>query len=130
MTWEELEEVRKGKLHIEIIKDELRLIDDLLLPSKADSVGSSSSPSSPVEQHFRRKQELEEKLKREQQDLIDKMLKVERWLSTVKDNDIVLIVRNRFILGRSWNKVSRVIWGFADRTNAINRLKYYLSREV
>jgi len=129
MTWEELEEVRKGKLRIETIKDELRLIDGLLLPSKADRVGSSSGPSSPVEQHFRRKLALEEKLKREQQDLIDKMLKVERWLSTVKDNDIVLIIRLRFIMGHRWKFVARKVYGYADRTTPFYALKKYLSNE-
>ncbi len=129
MTWEELEEVRKGKLHIEIIKDELRLIDDLLLPSKADSVGSSSGPSSPVEQHFRRKQELEEKLEQERRELCEKMLKVERWLSTVKDKEIVQIVRLRFILGHRWKFVAKKVYGYADRTTPFYALKKYLSNE-
>lgn len=129
MTWEELEEVRKGKLRIEIIKDELRLIDDLLLPSKADSVGSSSGPSSPVEQHFRRKQELEEKLEQERRELCEKMLKVERWLSTVKDKEIVQIVRLRFILGHRWKFVAKKVYGYADRTTPFYALKKYLSNE-
>lgn len=129
MTWEELEDVRRGVEHIKIINEELRLIDEVLFPSKADGAGHSSSPSSPVEQHFRRKQALTEKLERERDQMQAKIDNVEQWLTTVERKDIVQIVRLRFLIGHRWKFVAKKIYGYADRTTPFYALKKYLSNE-
>lgn len=126
MTWEELEEVRRGVEHIKVINEELRLIDEVLFPSKADGAGHSSSPSSPVEQHFRRKQALTEKLERERDQMQAKIDNVERWLATVERKDIVQIVRLRFLVGHGWKFVARKVYGYADRMTPYMALKRYL----
>lgn len=129
MTLDELEEVRHAQKRIKLIQESIKELDHLLLPSKVGGT-HSTSPSSPVEQHFRQKEKLIERLENEQRSLLTQIDYVYTWMELVPNN-IKNIVTSRFILGNSWKKTARMCYRVGtDETVPYHALKSYLEKNA
>lgn len=127
MTIEKLDAVRHASRRIRMIQQSIKELDELTLPSKVGGV-HSSSPSSPVEQHFRQKERLLARLETEQAELLELIEEVYAWMDTIPIK-IANIVYARFILGNTWKKVARMCYdGYTNESVPCNALNNYLNK--
>lgn len=129
MTFEELDNVRYARKRVEVISKSIEELDNLLLPSKVGGV-HSSTPSSPVEQHFRQKERLIASLEREMKTMMDLIEYVQAWCETcpVKIRNIVYL---RYLQNKSWKYVARHLYGsFTEESVPYNVLKRYLTNNT
>ena len=54
---------------------------------------------------------------------------IEDWLETVEDPQIQAICRYRFILGKQWNEISRIVCGSLDESTSRSILRRYLNSQ-
>lgn len=90
------------------------------------SVSKSHSNSSPTENVALRLVKLKEKLNEKKESLLIDAEKAEEFLNTIDDSEIRLIIRKRFMEGKTWSKISEEL--IMDRTTPYYKLKNYLKR--
>lgn len=112
MTIETLEQHRKLISEIKSMDAVINaLYDTRKSPNGKDPGGHGSGPSAPTEQAVDSILELKEKQKRTRKEWERGVQEIETWLNTVTDADIRSIVRLRYVLGYSWKRTSREIYG-------------------
>lgn len=125
MTICELSKYHDTKLEIkqleEVIKD---LQNSVISSSKLTDAPRSHSIDSSTEQMALKLIKLKEKLEKKKTLLLDSLDELERFLDTVDDIKVRLIVRKRFIEGKSWQEIGQEI--YADRTTPYYKLQRYL----
>lgn len=127
MTIEEL-----SKYHN--IKDEIMQLEENIKELEITIIGSSKITgmplnntglnNNPTERIGIKLAHLKSKLIAKREKLIDEFNKIEDFLTTVEDSEIRIIIRKRFLEGKTWNIVSKEI--IADRSTPYYRLKKYL----
>ena len=85
---------------------------------------SKTNNSNPTERVAIKLTKLKTKLLDKKEKLIDEMIIIEDFLSTVEDNEIRIIIRKRFLDGKTWDVVGKEI--NSDRSTPYYRLKNYL----
>lgn len=120
------------------IKTEMKQLEDTIYELETTMIGSSkitgmplstlSGNSSPTERIGLKLAQLREKLVTKQEKLLDEAHKIEDFLNTVDDEEIRIIVRERFLNGKTWDEVAKII--ITDRSTPYYRLKNYLNRRL
>lgn len=120
------------------IKTEMKQLEDTIYELETTMIGSSkitgmplstlSGNSSPTERIGLKLAQLREKLVTKQEKLLDESHKIEDFLNTVDDEEIRIIVRERFLNGKTWDEVAKII--ITDRSTPYYRLKNYLNRRL
>lgn len=137
MTIEDIEKAFQREKQIRRLRSEIRDLNNNTLPSHVKAItvkgeiqyisgGGSSMPSSPVEQHFRSLERLEEKLHDVEQ------LQTLFWemAETIEDDEIRAIIFWRVSRLSTWAKISRKLYGIeASRMTPYQRLKRWAEKE-
>lgn len=136
MTIEDIERAHQREIQIRRLRREIRELNNNLLPSKVRAIevngeiqyasgGRSSLPSSPVEQHFRQLEQLEQRLADAEQ------LQSLFWncVETIEDDEIESIIRWRVGNLYTWERIAHVVYGHgASRMTPYQRLRRWVER--
>lgn len=115
------------------VKIEIKQLEDTVKELETTIVGSSkitgmplkvTGNSSPTERIGIKLAQLKLKIESKKESLIDEAHKIEDFLETVEESEIRIIIRKRFLEGKTWKEVSKDI--IADRSTPYYRLKKYL----
>lgn len=85
---------------------------------------STGGNNSPTERIGIKLALLKEKLEKKKEDLIDEAHKIEDFLETIDDSEIRIIIRKRFLEGKTWDVISREI--NTDRSTPYYKVQKYL----
>lgn len=116
------------------VKIEIKQLEDTVKELETTIVGSSkitgmplkvTGNSSPTERIGIKLAQLKLKIESKKESLIDEAHKIEDFLETVEESEIRIIIRKRFLEGKTWKEVSKDI--IADRSTPYYRLKKYLN---
>lgn len=128
MTIKELSQYHNVKIEIQQIKDNIEEIETTIIGSSKITgmpITSSSNNSNPTERIGMKLAKLKTTLENKTDKLLDELNKMEDFLNTVDDGEIRIIIRKRFIEGKTWKEVSKDI--IADRSTPYYKLKKYLN---
>ena len=78
-----------------------------------DSVSHSTSVSDPTHAVIVKVDALQTRLTEKKDRLMEQTKLVEDWLDTIQDEKVRAIIRNHFMLGRSWRHTSKIVYGYA-----------------
>lgn len=127
MTIKELSKYHNIKLEIEQLESAIKELENTVIGStKITDIPSTHNVESPVEIVASRILKLKEKLSAKRENGINEYEKIEMFLDSVSDINIRIIIRKRFLEGKSWDTVGKEI--HADRTTAYYRLMNYLNK--
>ena len=128
MTIHDLSKYHNLKIEIKQIKDNIEEIETTIIGSSKITgmpMVSSGNNSSPTERIGMKLAKLKTTLENKTDKLLDELNKIEDFLNTVDDGEIRIIIRKRFIEGKTWKEVSKDI--IADRSTHYYKLKKYLN---
>lgn len=128
MTIHDLSKYHNLKIEIQQIKDNIEEIETTIIGSSKITgmpMVSSSNNSNPTERIGMKLAKLKTTLENKTDKLLDELNKIEDFLNTVDDGEIRIIIRKRFIEGKTWKEVSKDI--IADRSTPYYKLKKYLN---
>lgn len=128
MTIHDLSKYHNLKIEIKQIKDNIEEIETTIIGSSKIAgipITSSSNNSNPTERIGMKLAKLKTTLENKTDKLLDELNKIEDFLNTVDDSEIRIIIRKRFIEGKTWKEVSKDI--IADRSTPYYKLKKYLN---
>lgn len=127
MTIYELSKYYNLKIEIQQIKDNIEEIETTIIGSSKITgmpMMSSGNNSNPTERIGIKLAKLKTTLENKKDKLLDETTKIEEFLNTVEDGEIRIIIRKRFLEGKTWKEVSKDI--IADRSTPYYKLKKYL----
>ena len=126
MTIRDLSQYHNIKVEIDQIKLNIKELEATVIgSSKITGIPTShNNTTSSTERIGIKLAQLKTKLSDKTEELLDEAKKVEDFLETVEDADIRIIIRERFLNGKTWNEVSQKI--IADRSTPYYRIKRYL----
>lgn len=112
MNIETLEQLYGLTSNIDAISEE---IDTLYIPVRSP-IGNnhSSEPGNPTERSAMRIIQLKEMLEADKQKQIELLEQIEHWLRTVKESEIVSIIRWHYILHYNWKLTNMKVYGYPD----------------
>lgn len=128
MTIHDLSKYHNLKIEIKQIKDNIEEIETTIIGSSKIAgipITSSSNNSNPTGRIGMKLAKLKTTLENKTDKLLDELNKIEDFLNTVDDGEIRIIIRKRFIEGKTWKEVSKDI--IADRSTPYYKLKKYLN---
>lgn len=128
MTIHDLSKYHNLKIEIKQIKDNIEEIETTIIGSSKITgmpMVSSGNNSNPTERIGMKLAKLKTTLENKTDKLLDELNKIEDFLNTVDDGEIRIIIRKRFIEGKTWKEVSKDI--IADRSTPYYKLKKYLN---
>lgn len=126
MTIKDLSRYHSIKIEIQQLENNITELETTLIGS-AKITGMpivSHKNSSPTERIGIKLTQLREKLVDKQEKLLDETHKIEDFLETIDDAEIRIIIRERFLNGKTWNDIAKKI--IADRSTPYYKLKKYL----
>ena len=115
------------------IKIEIKQLEDTVKELELTIIGSSnitgmpitiSGNSSPTERIGIKLAQLKLKIENKKESLIDEVHKIEDFLTTVEEEEIRIIIRERFLNGKTWDDIAKGM--ITDRSTPYYRLKNYL----
>lgn len=116
------------KKEIEQITEQIKELTLYSSPSFSGNPSGCRSNASPVELYVIKKERLMEKLHKKIKELFEEMLRMEKFIEGIKDVEIRLIARKRFIENKDWQVIGDEM--YMDRTTVSRKLKKYLERET
>ena len=127
MTIKELSKYHNVKVEIQQLKDNIEELETTIIGSSKitgmpTNVGGNNN--NPTEKIVIKLAQLKQKLENKKDKLLDELNKIEDFLNTVEDAEIRIIIRKRFLEGKTWKEVSKDI--IADRSTPYYKLKKYL----
>lgn len=131
MTINELSKYHSTKIEIQQLENNIRELETTIIGSSkitGMSITKSNSTSNPTERIGIKLVRLKNKLEVKKELLIDELNKIEDFLETVEDGEIRVIIRERFIDGKTWQEISRKI--ITDRSTPYYKLKKYLKERI
>ncbi len=129
MTIETLEDYRGIVSEIRALNALIEtLYDTRKSPNGREATGHGSTPSAPTEQAFRRIDALKAKRDSKRREWERAVQEIETWLDTVEDADVRSIVRWRFIMGYSWKRTSREVYGVDNYYRARKKFTRYFEK--
>lgn len=105
------------------------LYDTYRSPQLMNSGSHSMSASSPTESAVAKILKLEETYRKKYEEAVDLLSEVENWLSHVEDAEIRSICRHHYILNKSWQQTSTIVYGYPSYYNARKKVMRYFGRE-
>ena len=127
MTIKELSKYHSTKIEIQQLEDNITELETTIIGSSKITgmpITTTGNASNPTERIGRKLVKLKNKLESKKELLIDELNKIEDFLETVDDSEIRIIIRKRFLEGKSWKIVGKEI--IADRSTPYYKLKKYL----
>ena len=129
MTIETLEQYRGLIAEIKAMTAEINALYDVRKsPNGREPTGTSSGPTAPTERAVARILELKEKQNAKRDEWERAVQEIETWLETVEDADVRSIVRWRFIMGYSWKRTSREVYGVDNYYRARKKFLRYFEK--
>ena len=131
MTVEKLEAYRGLTSEIKGLREQIDSLYDTYRSPQLMSDGGSHSMSvgSPTESAVNKIVTLKRIYSKKIEEASDLLLEVENWLSTVEDSEIRSICRHHYILNKSWQQTSVVVYGYKSYYNSRKRIMRYFGRE-
>jgi len=127
MTIEELSKYYRIRQEIMQIENHLKEVDATILGSpNLDGMIKGNSPSSPVEKVIIKREKLLNKLNNKKIKLLDEQIRIENYLDEIDDENIRIIIRERFINLKNWEEIGELL--HYDRTTPYYQLKQYLKK--
>lgn len=128
MTIQDLSKYYKLKIEIQQIKDNIKEIEATIIGSSkiTGMPTSGNNNSNPTEKIGMKLSSLTSSLEVKKDKLLDEFNKIENFLDSVEDNEIRIIIRKRFLEGKTWQNVGKEI--IADRSTPYYKLIKYLKR--
>lgn len=128
MTIKELSKYHNIKIEIRQLEETLKELESTIISSsKMTTIPSKiNSNSSLTEKIGIKLSQLKSKIENKKELLIDEAHKIEDFLSSVDDDDVRIIIRERFLNGKTWEEVAKKI--ISDRSTPYYKLKNYLRR--
>lgn len=126
MTIKELSKYHNIKIEIKQLEDTVEELESTIIgSSKVTGMPTTiNGNSSPTERIGIKLAKLKTTLENKKDKLLDEATKIEEFLNTVEDGEIRIIIRKRFLEGKTWKEVSKDI--IADRSTPYYKLKKYL----
>lgn len=129
MTIETLEQYRGLIAEIKVMTAEINALYDVRKsPNGREPTGTGSSPSAPTERAVARILELKEKQQAKREEWERAVHEIESWLDTIEDADIRSIVRCHYVLGYSWKRTSREVYGADNYYRARKKILRYFEK--
>lgn len=130
MTIEMLEQYKGLTSEMQALRDQIDSLHDTYRSPQLMSNGSHSmSASSPTESAVCKILKLEQTYKNKYEEAVDLLSEVENWLSEVDDAEIRSICRHHYILNKSWQQTSTIIYGYPSYYNARKKVMRYFGKE-
>ena len=130
MTIEMLEQYKGLTSEMKALRDQIDSLYDTYRSPQLMSNGSHSmSASSPTESAVAKILKLEETYRRKYEEAVDLLSEVENWLSHVDDAEIRSICRHHYILNKSWQQTSTIVYGYPSYYNVRKKVMRYFGRE-
>ena len=130
MTIDKLEAYRGLTSEMKALSQQITSLYDTYRSPQLMSNGSHPmSASSPTESAVGKILKLEETYKRKYEEAVDLLSEVENWLSHVEDAEIRSICRHHYILNKSWQQTSTIVYGYPSYYNARKKVMRYFGRE-
>lgn len=131
MTVEKLEAYRGLTSEIKGLREQIDSLYDTYRSPQLMSDGGSHSMSvgSPTESAVNKIVTLKAIYSKKIEEASDLLLEVENWLSTVEDSEIRSICRHHYILNKSWQQTSVVVYGYPSYYNSRKRIMRYFGKE-
>lgn len=103
-------------------------ISELTVISTSNMSGGSggSAPSSSVERYYEKYEPLKIKLEKKKIDLILELERVEAVIENIKDSEIRVIARMRYMDNKGYEEIAREL--YTDRTTPAKKLKRYFEK--
>lgn len=126
MTIIELSKYHLIKIEIEQLDNIIKDFEATLLSSSKmkEVISSSNNNSNPTEKLALKLSQLKDELILKKRKLTDENIKIESFLATVDDAEIRIIIRKRFLEGKTWQVISEEL--NMDRTTPYYKLNKYL----
>jgi hypothetical protein len=126
MTIIELSKYHLIKIEIEQLDNIIKDFEATLLSSSKmkEVISSSNNNSNPTEKLALKFSQLKDELILKKRKLTDENIKIESFLATVDDAEIRIIIRKRFLEGKTWQVISEEL--NMDRTTPYYKLNKYL----
>ena len=126
MTIIDLSKYHLIKIEIEQLDNIIKDFEATLLSSSKmkEVISSSNNNSNPTEKLALKLSQLKDELIIKKRKLTDENIKIERFLTTVDDVEIRIIIRKRFLEGKTWQVISEEL--NTDRTTPYYKLNKYL----
>jgi len=128
MTIDELSKYHNLKVEMKQLEDTVEELESTIIGSSKITgmpLTTAGNNSNPTERIALKLAKLKTKLEYKTEKLIDELHKIEDFLTTVEDEEIRIIVRERFINGKTWEEVAKIT--ITDRSTPYYKLKKYLS---
>lgn len=130
MSIEKLEAYRGLTSEMKALSQQITsLYDTYRSPQLMNSGSHSMSASSPTESAVCKILKLEEIYRNKYEEAVDLLSEVENWLSHVEDAEIRSICRHHYILNKSWQQTSTIVYGYPSYYNARKKVMRYFGRE-
>lgn len=131
MTIEKLEKYKGLTSEMKALRDQIdSLYDTYRSPQfKSDGGSHSISAGNPTEIAVEKILNLKETYSKKYEEALDLLEEVEAWFSTVDDVEIRSICRHHYILNKSWQQTSTIIYGYPSYYNARKKVMRYFGRE-
>lgn len=126
MTIKDLYKYTNIKKEIVNIENNIKLLEETIISSSKISGMplTTDRNSSPTETLGVKLAYLKSKLTDKTEKLIDEANKIEKFIDTIEDADIRIIIRKRFLGFETWQQIGDEM--FTDRSTPYYRLKKYL----
>lgn len=126
MTIKELSKYHNIKIEIEQLENNVKELESTIIgSSKITGMPSViSGNSSPTERIGTKLVQLNLKIEDKKENLLDEAHKIEDFLTTVDDAEIRIIIRERFLYGKTWDDIAKKM--ITDRSTPYYKLKKYL----
>ena len=129
MSIEKLEAYRGLTSEIKALSQQITSLYDTYRSPQLMSNGSHSmSAGSPTENAVAKILKLEQTYRRKHEEAVDLLAEVENWLSHVDDAEIRSICRHHYLLNKSWQQTSAILYGYPSY-NARKKVMRYFGRE-
>ena len=113
MTIKQLQDYYWQVKEIQAIQEQIKEIWNDPLVSH-DHVSRGTGVSDPTRAWSNRIDGLRDKLSDKKLQLESETQDVEAWVETIKDPKVSLIIRQHFLLGKTWKQTNKVVFGYAS----------------
>lgn len=129
MTIKELSKYHNIKIEIKQLEDTVEELESTIIgSSKVTGMPTTiNGNSSPTERIGIKLAQLKTKIDNKKESLIDEAHKIEDFLTTVDEEEIRIIIRERFLNGKTWDEIAKKM--ITDRSTPYYRLKNYLKNQ-
>lgn len=130
MTIEKLENYKGLVAEMRSLKESIdSLYNTYRSPQFMSDGGHSMIASNPTESAVEKILNLKELYSKKYEEALDLLAEIESWLSTVDDVEIRSICRHHYILNKSWQQTSAIVYGYQSYYTARKRVMRYFGRE-